>query len=78
MNVLKPSDSVELHNIPLVITVRCKKDKNTDEIVNEVRGYESREAAQKQQTASAAATGTPAQAAPAQAATPGAKPSWMR
>ena len=45
VNVLRSSDSCELHNIPLVITVRCKKDKNTDEIVNEVRGYESREAA---------------------------------
>ena len=74
VNVLKPNDSVELHNIPLVITVRCKKDKNTDEIVNEVRGYESRDAAQNPQA-------TPASTATANAtvtAAPGAKPSWMR
>ena len=74
VNVLKPNDSVELHNIPLVITVRCKKDKNTDEIVNEVRGYESRDAAQNPQV-------TPASTATANAtvtAAPGAKPSWMR
>lgn len=45
VNVLRPTDSCELHNIPLVITVRCKKDKNTDEIINEVRGYTSRQAA---------------------------------
>ena len=74
VNVLKPNDSVELHNIPLVITVRCKKDKNTDEIVNEVRGYESRDAAHNPLAA-------PASTAPANATTtttPGAKPSWMR
>ena len=70
VNVLRSSDSCELHDIPLVITVRCKKDKNTDEIVNEVRGYESRDAAQNPQAA-------PASTATATAA-PGAKPSWMR
>ena len=71
VNVLKPNDSVELHNIPLVINVRCKKDKNTDEIVNEVRGYESRDAVQKPQASTAATTTTTT-------AAPGAKPSWMR
>lgn len=38
VNVLQPRDSVELHNLPLTITVRCRKNQN-DEIVNEVRGY---------------------------------------
>ncbi len=72
VNVLKPNDSVELHNIPLVINVRCRKDKNSDEIVNEVRGYESREAlAQKpaQTTNPAPAKGS---------GVPTGRPTWMR
>jgi hypothetical protein len=44
VGVLTPNDSVELHNLPLVIKVRCKKRKDTDEITNEIRGYEKREA----------------------------------
>jgi hypothetical protein len=39
VGVLAPSDSVELHNLPLVITVKCKKRTDTDEITNEVKGY---------------------------------------
>ena len=38
VNVIQPRDSVELHNLPLTITVRCKKNQD-DEIVNEIRGY---------------------------------------
>ena len=38
VNVLQPRDSVELHNLPLTITVRCKKNQD-DEIVNEIKGY---------------------------------------
>jgi hypothetical protein len=36
---------VDLHNLPMVITVRCKKRADTGEITNEVRGYAKREAA---------------------------------
>lgn len=53
VGVMTPNDSVELHNLPLVIKVRCKKRADTGEIVNEIRGYERREAA----------TGRPQQAA---------------
>ena len=42
VNVLTPKDSVELHNLPLTVVVRCKKDQN-DTIVNDIRGYEARE-----------------------------------
>ena len=45
VGVLTPSDSVELHNLPLVIRVACKKRADTDEIANEIRGYEKRDAA---------------------------------
>ena len=39
VNVMQPRDSVELHNIPLVITVKLKKRKDTDELSNEIKGY---------------------------------------
>jgi len=51
VNVMQPRDSVELHNLPLVVTVRCKKNPDTDEITNEVKGYAARD------TAGAAASG---------------------
>jgi hypothetical protein len=57
VGVMTPNDSVELHNLPLVIKVRCKKRKDNDEITNEIGGYEKRETA----------TGKPQQA---QTATP--------
>jgi len=43
VGVMRPQDSCELHNLPLIITVRCKKRQDTDEIVNEVRGFAKRE-----------------------------------
>ena len=45
VGVMAPNDSTELHNLPLVITVRCKKRQDTGEITNEVRGFAKREAA---------------------------------
>ncbi len=42
VNVLRPRDSAELHNLPLIISVRCRKNPESDEIVNEIKGYESR------------------------------------
>lgn len=45
VNVMQPRDSVELHNLPLVITVRCKKNPDTDEISNEIKGYAARDTA---------------------------------
>ena len=44
VGVLAPKDSVDLHNLPLVIHVRCKKRTDTGEIVNEVKGYAKKEA----------------------------------
>lgn len=45
VGVMSPKDSVELHNLPLLITVKCKKRDDTGEIVNEVKGYARKEAA---------------------------------
>jgi len=48
VGVMTPKDSVELHNLPLLITVKCKKRKDTDELTNEIKGYAKREAANGQ------------------------------
>ena len=56
IGVLTPQDSVELHNLPLVITVKCKRRDDTGDISNELKGYAKREAAtgQPQQAAGSA------------------------
>jgi hypothetical protein len=41
--VLAPNDSLELHNLPLVIHVRCKKREDTGELTNEIKGYAKKE-----------------------------------
>ena len=46
VGVMQPKDSVELHNLPLVISVKCRKRPDTDEIQNEIKGYEKKEALQ--------------------------------
>jgi hypothetical protein len=45
VGVMRPKDSVELHNLPLSIKVTCKKRIDTGEITNEIKGYEKKEAA---------------------------------
>ena len=46
VGVLAPNDSVELHNLPLVITVKCKKRDDTGDVTNEIKGYAKKEAPQ--------------------------------
>ncbi len=45
---MQPRDSVELHNLPLVITVKVKKREDTGELTNEIKGYASKDAADQQ------------------------------
>lgn len=45
VGVLQPKDSVELHNLPLQVTVKCKKRDDTGDVVNEIRGYARKDAA---------------------------------
>jgi hypothetical protein len=45
VGVMTPRDSVELHNLPLMITVKCKRRDDTGEVSNEIKGYAQREAA---------------------------------
>ena len=39
---IQPGDSVDLHNLPMTITVKCRKTPN-DDIVNEIKGYAAKE-----------------------------------
>lgn len=39
VGVLTPHDSVELHDLPLVIHVRCRRRNDTGDLTNEIRGY---------------------------------------
>ncbi|MCL2646861.1 MAG: DUF669 domain-containing protein [Phycisphaerales bacterium] len=45
VGIMTPRDSAELHNLPLVITVKRKKREDTGEFTNEVKGFESKSAA---------------------------------
>lgn len=47
VNVIQPRDSVELHNLPLVITVRCRKNPENGDISNDIKGYAPRVSAAK-------------------------------
>lgn len=43
VGVMEPRDSVELHNLPVAITVVQKTRSDTGEPSNEIKGYEKRE-----------------------------------
>lgn len=63
INVPQPKDSIELHNLPLTVTVRCRKNQD-GEFTNEIKGYAPK------------ASGVNAAAPEPQA--PAAKPPWAR
>jgi len=39
VGVMRPQDSTELHNKPLMISVKCKTRADNGEITNEIKGY---------------------------------------
>ena len=45
VGVMAPNDSAELHDLPLVISVKCKKRADTGEVTNEIKGYHKKDAA---------------------------------
>jgi hypothetical protein len=81
VGVMQPRDSVELHNIPIQINVKCKKRDDAagaGEITNEIKGYEAKA---KAKTAPAPGMSTTATSAPASAAGGGGSnttPPWKR
>ncbi len=77
VGVMQPRDSVELHNIPLLITVKVKKRSDNNELTNEIKGYEpapGRAAATTPQPASA----VPASQPPAVGTATANTPPWRR
>ena len=53
VGIMQPRDSVELHNLPLVIVVKLRKREDSGELTNEIKGYERKTAAGQAQTAPA-------------------------
>ena len=45
VNVLAPKDSVELHNLPLVLSLGLQKRKDTGDMTNRIKAYKPRGAA---------------------------------
>jgi len=43
VGIMQPRDSVELHNLPLIVSVKCKRREDTGDIVNEIRGYSKKD-----------------------------------
>lgn len=56
IGVMQPKDSVELHNLPLMVTVKCKNREDTGDVVNEIKGYSKKESTV---VATSAQTNTP-------------------
>lgn len=59
VGVMAPRDSVELHNLPLVASVGCKKREDNGEITNTVKGYAKRDGAAPARPAPAASGSAP-------------------
>jgi hypothetical protein len=57
VGVLAPNDSTDLHDLPLVIHVKCKKRPDTGDVTNEVKGYSPKASLTE---SSAKSTATPA------------------
>ena len=51
VGVLAPNDSADLHNLPLVVHVKCRKRDDTGEITNEIKGYAKKESSTTAQPA---------------------------
>ena len=45
VGVMQPRDSVDLHNLPVMLTVKCKKREDTGDMTNEIKGYAKKDAA---------------------------------
>lgn len=71
VNDLNPKDTCELHNLPVVLTVKCKKQKDSGELENVTRGYAAR-------TAVAPAQAAPVAQSQPQAAAASSLPPWAR
>jgi hypothetical protein len=69
VGVLQPKDSCELHDLPLLVKVACKKRDDTDELTNVIKSYKKRDAV---------VTAPASSPAPAKAASNPSTPPWKR
>ena len=51
VGVMQPRDSVELHNLPLIINVKVKQRDDNGELTNEVKGYAAKDSTAEPQPA---------------------------
>ena len=70
VGVLQPTDSCELHDLPLVAKVACKKRDDTEELTNVIKSYKKRDAVETTSVA-------PSQA-PVTTAAASSTPPWKR
>ncbi|MEX0725878.1 MAG: DUF669 domain-containing protein [Planctomycetaceae bacterium] len=59
LGVLQPKDSLDLHDLPLLITVKCKKRDDNGEIGNEISGYAKKPSPPPPETSAAGAPSAP-------------------
>ena len=69
VGVLQPKDSCELHDLPMLVKVACKKRDDTDELTNVVKSYKKRDGAGFS-PATVAAPVAPLASSPAKAVSP--------
>lgn len=77
VGVLQPNDSEDLHDLPLIITVKCRKREDTGDITNEIRGYSHRDEGKPATPAAKPAAGKPS-SSPTSAQTKNSIPPWKR
>jgi hypothetical protein len=65
VNVMQPKDSTDLHNLPLVISVKLKKRVDNDELTNEIKGFEPKQSPGTSSTSSSQSSQKPASDGPA-------------
>jgi hypothetical protein len=71
VGVLAPNDSTDLHDLPLVIHVKCKKRPDTGEVTNEIKGYSPKASLAEATTSTKPAAVPPANGKPT-------TPPWKR
>jgi hypothetical protein len=64
VGVLAPSDSTDLHDLPLVLQVKCRKREDTGEVTNEIAAYHKRDASPPPANGQAAPAAAQANATP--------------
>lgn len=65
VNVMQPRDSTDLHNLPLVISVKLKKRADNDELTNEIKGFEPKQSPGSSSTSSSQSQQKPVSDGPA-------------